>query len=150
MYKQVTITLLLAFTLGGCGDDGSGGESEGTTADATTTSSTTTSTSTTDGTTGMESTSDAVLPPAAPTELKASILDGGVHLTWKDAADNEDNYVVENKVEGGEYTLVIELPFDSVTYHDTNVTAATSYTYRVKAVNAGGEAASNEVMVAVP
>ena len=43
-----------------------------------------------------------------------------------------------------------ELPFDSVTYHDIDVTPGTTYTYRVKAVNAGGEAVSNEAMIAVP
>ena len=146
MHRHVTIMLLLALSTTSCGDDGTGSASENSTAVMTTD----VATSTTDGGTETESTSDAVLPPAATTDLKASILEGGVHLTWKDVAEDEDNYIIENKVEGGEFTLVIELPFDSVTYHDTGVTAATSYTYRVKAVNAGGEAASSEVVVAVP
>ena len=147
MHKH--LTLWLSLTLAACsGDDG--GESEGSTNATATSTATTDATTGTESATGMESTTGAILPPAAPTELKASLLGGGVHLTWKDVADDEDNYVIENKVEGGEYTLVIELPFDSVTYHDSDVAAATSYTYRVKAVNAGGEAASNEVMIAVP
>ena len=90
-------------------------------------------------------------PPAAPTDLVASLLEGGAHSTWKDASDNEDNFILEKKAEGAtEYTLVAELPFDSVTYHDIDVKAGTTYTYRVKAVNAGGESVSNEAMIAIP
>lgn len=96
-------------------------------------------------------TGGAVLPPAAPTDLVVSLLEGGVHITWKDAADNEDNFVLEKQAAGAaDYTVVAELPFDSVTYHDIDVTPGTTYTYRVKAVNAGGEAVSNEAMIAVP
>ena len=46
--------------------------------------------------------------------------------------------------------MVIELPFDSVTYHDVDVTAATMYTYHVKAVNSAGESVSNEAMIQIP
>ena len=101
---------------------------------------------TTSGTIG-----ETVEPPAAPAELKANILDGGVHVTWKDVADNEDNYILENKADGeADFSVVLEMPFDSVAYHDIDVMAGTAYTYRVKAVNAGGESVSNEVMVQVP
>lgn len=107
---------------------------------------------TTAGSSGTEATSTAgVAAPAAPTDLTAIILEGGVHLTWKDVADNEDNYVVESKAAGEpDFSLVIELPFDSVTYHDLDVVSGETYTYRVKAVNAGGEGLSNEAMIQVP
>ena len=96
-------------------------------------------------------TTAAVEPPAAPTDLTANILEGGVHITWKDVADNEDNYILENKANGAaDFSLVLELPFDAVTYHDIDVMAGTAYTYRVKAVNDGGESVSDEVMVQVP
>lgn len=96
-------------------------------------------------------TTAAVEPPAAPTDLTANILEGGVHVTWKDVADNEDNYILENKADGeADFSLVLEMPFDSVTYHDIDVMAGTAYTYRVKAVNVGGESVSAEVMVQVP
>ncbi|MCY1057662.1 fibronectin type III domain-containing protein [Nannocystis sp. SCPEA4] len=118
------------------GTHGGGGTADTTTA---TTGETTTPTTT------------AAEPPAAPTELAGSIVDGGVHLTWKDVSDNEDNFVVENKAEGdAEFSVVIELPFDSITYHDTAVVAGTSYVYRVKAVNAAGEGVSAELSVQVP
>lgn len=96
-------------------------------------------------------TGGAVEPPAAPTDLVVLLVEGGVHCTWKDASDNEDNFIFEKKADGdADYTVVAELPFDSNTYHDIDIEAGTTYTYRVKAVNAGGEAVSDEAIVAVP
>lgn len=108
---------------------------------------------TTTSTTGESSspTTTAAEPPAAPTDLVGTILEGGVHLTWKDASDNEDNFVIETKADGdADFSVVIELPFDSVTYHDTDVMSGKSYVYRVKAVNASGEAVSNEITIQIP
>lgn len=148
----LTLTLVLAVT--GCGDsDGGthgGSHSGGSETDAASTGAATSAAST-DASATAGGTTAAVSSPAAPTDLAGSILEGGVHLTWKDASDNEDNFVVENKAAGdADFKVVIELPFDSVTYHDIAVTAGTTYTYRVKAVNAGGESLSNEVMIQVP
>lgn len=144
----IHLTLLLA--VAGCGDPkdetsthGSheGGSSAG---DAVTTSGSTAAE--TGGTTAL-----AAEPPAAPTDLTAGLLDGGAHLNWKDAADDEDNFILEKKAAGdADFALVIELPFDTVTYHDIDVTAATLYTYRVKAVNAAGESLSNEATIQIP
>jgi hypothetical protein len=90
-------------------------------------------------------------PPVAPTDVMASLLDGGVHLVWKDASDNEDNFVVERKADGdADFATVIELPFDSVTYHDNGVSAGKNYTFRVIAVNAAGEGVSDDAMIMVP
>ncbi len=145
------LTLTLTIVLAGCGGHSkdtdaathdsihgtSGEDTAGTTSEAT------------GGSTAPTTT--AVAPPAAPTDLTALILDGGVHLTWKDASDNEDNFILESKADGeADFSTVQELPFDTVTYHDLDVTAGTNYTYRIKAVNAGGEALSNEVMIQVP
>ncbi|WAS96705.1 fibronectin type III domain-containing protein [Nannocystis punicea] len=101
--------------------------------------------------TAAPTTGAATEPPAAPTELAASILEGGVHLTWKDASDDEDNFVLERRAASeAEFSPVIELPFDTSTYHDLAVTAGTEYVYRVQAVNAAGESSSNEVTILVP
>lgn len=156
-----SFTMTVAILATGCGEDHKtttetthgnthpGGSSTGDDTDPTTTG------ATTSGATGETAdtggTTAAIEPPAAPTDLMANILEGGVHVTWKDVADNEDNYILENKAAGEvEFSVVLEMPFDSVTYHDIDVMAGTAYTYRVKAVNAGGESLSNEVMVMVP
>jgi hypothetical protein len=142
----------------GCGDDHKGDDTtthpathsagDATAAD---TGGSTAEDPTTGGSAATGTTAAAVDPPAAPTELMLSILDGGVHTTWKDASDNEDNFILEKKAAADpDFAAVIELPFDSVTYHDIDVAAGTMYTYRVKAVNAGGESLSSEAMIQVP
>lgn len=148
----IHLTILLA--VAGCGEDHKGDESsthashEGG-ADSSSGDAVTTSGSASAETGGT--TASASEPPAAPTDLTASLLEGGAHLNWKDASDNEDNFILEKKAAGdADFSLVIELPFDSVTYHDNDVMAATMYTYRVKAVNAAGESLSNETMIQIP
>lgn len=95
---------------------------------------------------------DSATAPEAPTSLKGEILEGGVHLTWVDASDDEDNFIVERMMKDHEttYTKVVELPFDTVTYHDTGVESGMTYMFRVQAVNSAGEASSNEFEIAVP
>ena len=94
---------------------------------------------------------DSAGAPAAPTGLKGEILEGGVHLTWVDASDDEDNFVIERMMKGeSTYTKVVELPFDTVTYHDLGVEAGMTYMFHVMAVNAAGEAMSDEFEIAVP
>lgn len=144
------LALTLAVVLAACGEDHKSTDAAthaGTHGGGGDTADTTTSTA------GESSspTTTAAEPPAAPTDLAGIILEGGVHLTWKDASDNEDNFVVENKVEGdADFSVVIELPFDSVTYHDTDVMSGKRYVYRVKAVNASGEAVSDEITIEIP
>lgn len=147
--------LLLGLAAVNCGDahkgdtDTSGDESHGG-HEAGATAATTTSDGSSSGTT-MATGGMAIDTPAAPTDLTASPLEGGVHLVWKDVATNEDNYVLERKLVGDpDFAAVIELPFDSVTHHDVDVVAGMSYVYRVKAINAGGESLSNEAMTQVP
>lgn len=150
----IALTLILA--IAGCGNDHKGddttthgasheGGAESTSGDTAVTTSGPTAAET-GGTTAA-----AVEPPAAPTDLTASLLEGGAHLNWKDASDNEDNFILEKKAAGDtDFSMVIELPFDSVTYHDVDVMAATMYTYRVKSVNTAGESVSNEAMIQIP
>ncbi len=155
--SRLSLLLVLGLAAVNCGDahkgdtDTSGDESHGGhEASATAATTSTTSGESSSGTT-MVTGGMAIDPPAAPTDLTASPLEGGVHLIWKDVATNEDNYILENKMVGdAEFATVSELPFDSVTYHDINVVAGMSYVYRVKAVNAGGESLSNEAMIQVP
>lgn len=147
-----SITLTLTILLG-CGSEhkGSDAPTHGGTHPASSSGEDTDPTTSGGTTEDTGATTAAVLPPAAPTDLTANILEGGVHVTWKDASDNEDNFILENKADGdADFSAVVELPFDSVTYHDIDVTPGAGYTYRVKAVNVSGEALSNEAVIQVP
>jgi hypothetical protein len=88
---------------------------------------------------------DADGPPTAPTGVAVSNLSGGAHLTWTDNADNEEHYMIMRKTATEDYDDVAMLAFNTVQYHDTTVTAGTTYTYMIVAMNGKGEAPSNEV-----
>ncbi len=77
--------------------------------------------------------------PNPPTELKATELDKGAHLTWKDNSDNEASFMVERKVGAGSFTMLIVVPFDTTAHHDAPLTAGETYTYRVMAMPKSGE-----------
>ena len=83
--------------------------------------------------------------PAAPTGLAVTSVGGGGHLVWMDNSDNEDHFMIMRKVTGGEFADVDTVTFNTTQYHDSGVTAGMSYVYKVVAMNAKGEASSNEV-----
>jgi hypothetical protein len=82
--------------------------------------------------------------PAAPTDFMVSNVGGGAHLTWTDVADDEDHYMVMRKPTDGAYDVVATLPFNAIQYHDSAITAGTTYVYQVIAMNARGQGASDE------
>ena len=91
--------------------------------------------------------------PAAPTNLVASAGSPTiVKLTWTDNATNESAYVVERAVGAGAFVpLGSELSAGTTEWGDMNAMPSTSYRYRVKARNAGGDSGwSNEAPVTTP
>ena len=79
------------------------------------------------------------LPPAAPTGLTATtISSSGIDLTWADQAANESGYQLERSDAGGPFAEIALLPADVIAFSDIRLTPATTYTYRVRAYNAGG------------
>ena len=97
-------------------------------------------------------TGTAPVPPAAPSNLHANgVTATQVPLTWTDKATNETNYEVERATGAGSFALLITLGPNAISYTDTTVTPATKYSYRVRAINAGGNSAySNTVTVTTP
>jgi FtsP/CotA-like multicopper oxidase with cupredoxin domain len=97
-------------------------------------------------------------PPAAPTNLTASVLAGPqASLTWTDNATNETGFIIQRSDNGGPFVQVATAPArsntGSVTYVDATVVAGNDYVYRVAAANlAGVSAFSNTaaVTLAIP
>lgn len=91
-------------------------------------------------------------PPAAPTDLTAALAtDTALNLTWTDNSNNETGFRLERKVGTAAFTLLTSPGAGVTTYRDGNLTPHTTYTYRVRAYNAGGESAnSNEVALTTP
>ena len=92
--------------------------------------------------------------PAAPSSLVATLQAGPqIRLTWRDNATFEAGFVVQRSTDGGvNFTTVATLPANkntgNMTYTDTTVVAATTYTYRVGAFNVAGTSYSNTSAVA--
>ena len=84
-------------------------------------------------------------PPSAPTGLAVAKLGQGGHLTWTDNATNEEEFMIMRQDGTAAYVELGRVPFDSVQFHDEPLTSGTSYTYMVMALNAAGQAESNEI-----
>jgi hypothetical protein len=84
-----------------------------------------------------------VAPPSPPGALVAEASAAGqIDLTWTDDSSNELGFQIERSLTAGAGFALLAVTSANVTsYSNTGLTAATSYYYRVKAVNAGGSSA---------
>ena len=89
-------------------------------------------------------------PPRRVTDLKAVGSGTHIDLSWTRPGDNGDPvtaYDLERKEGSGDYALAFPAPgISAAAYRDSQVSEGTTYTYRLRAVNADGSAEwSNEV-----
>ena len=93
---------------------------------------------------GFRTAPEPVDPPAAPTNLTATATDQTIVLVWTDNAVNETAYRVERSQDNGaSWSLIASLPADAQALSDTGLSASTTYTYRVAALNSAGTGYSN-------
>jgi PKD repeat protein len=90
--------------------------------------------------------------PAAPTGLAATLASRTVRLAWTDNASNETGYYVDrakvnNNGSLSGWTVIATLSANTTTFGQAQ--AKGTYAFRVRAYNAGGAAASNQVRVTV-
>lgn len=87
-------------------------------------------------------------PPSAPSALAATAtVPGQIDITWSDNAADEAGYDIERS-SGGVFSTVASVGPNETRWTDTSVASLTTYTYRVRAFNAGGNSAySNEASV---
>jgi hypothetical protein len=88
------------------------------------------------------------VPPAAPTNLKATAGDTEVSLAWTASSGATSYHVKRSTTSGGPYTQ-IAAPTSSA-YVDASVTDGTTYYYVVSAVNSAGESANSAQVSALP
>lgn len=80
--------------------------------------------------------------PNAPSGLTATAISASqIDLKWTDNAGNESGYQVERSQNGANFTKIAELAANVTSYQSTGLTAATGYSFRVRAVNAVGPSA---------
>ncbi|HKV11549.1 MAG TPA: fibronectin type III domain-containing protein, partial [Thermoanaerobaculia bacterium] len=80
-------------------------------------------------------------PPAAPSKLDAKAVSATeIQLTWVDASNNETGFEIDQRV-GNSYQKVASVVTNVTTARIAGLTPKTSYTFRVRAVNAAGSSA---------
>ena len=92
-------------------------------------------------------------PPDAPANLAASAISNRrITLSWTDQSSNEDGFAVQRCAgtaatcdASGAFVPVGQTAAASTTYSDTQLQATTTYSYRVRAFNGGGESAFTNI-----
>ena len=75
-----------------------------------------------------------------PTGLSATATSSSsIDLEWNDTSSGEYGYQIERKESGGSYSVVTTTDAEATSYTDENLTASTTYIYRIAAVNDGDE-----------
>lgn len=84
---------------------------------------------------------------AAPASLSGTAMGTGYHLTWKDNSEDEEEFVIERKLDSAAFAEFARVPFNTTQYMVESGDSGKMYTFRVVAVMPGMKsAASNEVM----
>ena len=80
--------------------------------------------------------------PAAPTGLVATATSSSaITLTWADQSNNETGFKIERKVGTGSFTQIATVGTNVTAYANTGLTSSTTYSYRVRSTNSGGDSA---------
>lgn len=94
--------------------------------------------------------STATLVPVSPSNLAGiAFSTTQINLTWADNSTNETGFKIERKTALGDYAVIGTTVANIMTFSDTGLTPATTFTYRVYAYNEAGNSPtySNEVNV---
>ncbi len=89
-------------------------------------------------------------PPAPPGGLTATASSTStINLRWTDNSGNETQFLIERSLDGGvTFTPLDSVPANVTTYVHQGLAAETTYHYRVKARNTGGDSATSNVAFA--
>jgi hypothetical protein len=73
------------------------------------------------------------------------VSDSQIDLSWQDNSDNEDGFRIERSLDGTNFLLLLTLPANTTSYSDPELSASTTYYYRVCAYNFAGDSAYSNV-----
>jgi fibronectin type 3 domain-containing protein len=107
----------------------------------------------TGGTSGMSNEASAqphVVPPVAPANPSASAGFGSVGITWS-ASQGATSYIIyRGTTAGGEGSTAYATGISGTSYTDTNVSAGTTYYYKIVAVDSAGDSPDSSEVSATP
>jgi hypothetical protein len=84
--------------------------------------------------------------PAAPGSLSATAVSRSqINLAWTDNANNEDGFHIERSTDNVTFAQVASVGANTTTYANTALKRSTTYYYRVRAYNGGGNSAYSNI-----
>ncbi len=87
---------------------------------------------------------EAGSPPIAASGLTATTISSTqINVAWSDNSDNETGFRLERRIGAGSWGVVATTSAGIETYSDTGLSPATTYEYRVIAVNGAGESSAS-------
>jgi parallel beta-helix repeat protein len=66
-----------------------------------------------------------------------------INVTWNDNSDNETGFRLERRIGAGSWSTVTTTAANATSYSNTGLTPATTYEYRVYALNAAGDSTAS-------
>lgn len=99
----------------------------------------------------IQITAVAVTPPAAPSGLAATAISTSqINLSWVDNANNETGFKIERCLGSActNFSQIAQPAAGVVNYSDTGLASSTSYTYRVRSYNSGGDSSYSNTATA--
>src|SRR5467141_1541044 len=91
-------------------------------------------------------------PPTAPTNLAATAAGSSqINLSWTNTSTTQTGVKIERSTDNVTFTQITVAGATAVSYSDVGLSASTTYFYRVRATNAGGNSAySNTASASTP
>jgi hypothetical protein len=84
--------------------------------------------------------------PAVPGSLSATAVSRSqINLAWTDNANNEDGFHIERSTDNVTFAQVASVGANTTTYANTGLRRNTTYYYRVRAYNGGGNSAYSNI-----
>jgi hypothetical protein len=78
-------------------------------------------------------------PPTAPSSLNATAVSSSqINLSWTDNSSDEDGFKIYSSTDGVNFSFYVTVGANVTTRSNTNLSASTTYYYRVLAYSAGG------------
>jgi subtilisin family serine protease len=94
------------------------------------------------------------MPNAASNAVAAALSRTSVQLTWRDASNNEQSYMIKRAIVTGSVTgafqILANLPPNATMYTDNAAQPRTSYVYKVIAINVTGRGIAFSNVVTTP
>ncbi|HOH54334.1 MAG TPA: fibronectin type III domain-containing protein, partial [Fervidobacterium sp.] len=85
------------------------------------------------------------LLPVQPTNVKVEIVSGGIKISWKDSSNYETNYIIERRIDDGDWQEIAVLPENTTELIDYDIPKEGTYSYRIYAENEIAKSKASEI-----